>query len=227
MSGAPGKGLPRSVNAAIALSALVILSPVLLVSMLAVALSGRGPVFYRQPRAGLAGEEFVLWKLRTMRPGSDPVGVGEAVTAGDSRVTAVGRVLRRLSLDELPNLFNVIVGDLAIVGPRPTLPAQIRLYTPRQLRRLEVPPGITGWAQIQGRAGIPWEQRIELDLWYVDHRSRRLDISICLRSIPVVLGLGRSRHQAEDLYAGSDPDSPLRKAAERERAQRRSGNEGG
>ena len=222
MSPSPEKGFPRWLNVTLASLALVLLSPVLLVCMAAVAVSGRGGVFYRQVRAGVGGSEFVLWKLRTMVPGSDPVGVGEAVTASDARVTAVGRILRRFSLDELPNLFNVVSGDMAVVGPRPTLPAQVDHYTPDQLRRLEVPPGITGWAQIHGRAGIPWEERIQLDTWYVDHRSRKLDLEICLRSVPVLLGLGPSRHQAEDVFAGSDPDSPLRKAAEQERAERRS-----
>jgi lipopolysaccharide/colanic/teichoic acid biosynthesis glycosyltransferase len=117
-----------------------------------------------------------------MHAGADPVGVGTPVLEGDPRVTRVGAILRRLSLDELPNLLNVLRGELAIVGPRPTLEAQVDQYTPRQRRRLEVEPGITGWAQVNGRAGIPWEERIELDVWYVDNRSARLDLRILART---------------------------------------------
>jgi lipopolysaccharide/colanic/teichoic acid biosynthesis glycosyltransferase len=144
-------------------------------------------VFYRQRRAGWRGEPFELLKLRTMHPGADPVGVGTPVLAGDPRVTRVGRLLRRISLDELPNLVNVIRGDMAIVGPRPTLEAQVELYTPRQRRRLEVRPGLTGWAQVNGRAGIPWEERIELDVWYVEHRSLGLDLRILVRTARLLL----------------------------------------
>jgi lipopolysaccharide/colanic/teichoic acid biosynthesis glycosyltransferase len=217
MTEVTGKGLPRAANLGIALSALILTSPILLLCLIAIRITGRGPVFYRQPRAGLAGRPFVLWKLRTMVQGSDPIGVGEAVTAADPRVTSVGRVLRALSLDELPNLFNVLSGEMAIVGPRPTLPAQIDLYTPHQRKRLDVRPGLTGWAQVNGRAGIPWEERIELDVWYVENRSVALDLRICLLTLPSLIRRRRSQHLAVDAYAGSDPDSPLRKAAERER----------
>jgi lipopolysaccharide/colanic/teichoic acid biosynthesis glycosyltransferase len=158
---------------------------------------------------------FELFKLRTMRQGADPVGVGTAVTSEDPRVTRVGRLLRRFALDELPNLFNVLRGEMRIVGPRATLPAQVELYTPRQRRRLELRPGVTGWAQIHGRAGIPWEERIELDVWYVEHRSLQLDLKILART-PAAL-LGGAGNVASDPYAGSPPDSPLRQAAERER----------
>jgi lipopolysaccharide/colanic/teichoic acid biosynthesis glycosyltransferase len=122
-----------------------------------------------------------------MHPGADPVGVGTPVLAGDRRVTRVGHFLRRFSLDELPNLVNVLVGEMAIVGPRPTLEAQVELYTPHQRRRLEVRPGITGWAQVNGRAGIPWDERIELDVWYVDHRTPLLDLRILGRSLRLLL----------------------------------------
>jgi lipopolysaccharide/colanic/teichoic acid biosynthesis glycosyltransferase len=123
-----------------------------------------------------------MLKLRTMAPGSDPVGVGTVVTRDDPRVTRPGRLLRRTSLDEVPNLINVLRGEMAIVGPRPTIPAQVDDYTPFQNRRHEVLPGITGWAQVQGRAGIPWDERIELDVWYVDHRSAALDLRILART---------------------------------------------
>jgi lipopolysaccharide/colanic/teichoic acid biosynthesis glycosyltransferase len=170
--------VPRAFDLVIAALALVVLSPVLLAAAVAIKLGSRGPVIYRQRRVGEAGREFELLKLRTMAQGSDPVGVGTAVARDDPRVTAAGRLLRRTSLDEIPNLVNVLRGEMAIVGPRPTIPAQVRDYTPRQHRRHEVRPGLTGWAQVQGRAGIPWEERIELDVEYVDRRSLTLDLRI-------------------------------------------------
>lgn len=179
--------MPRAVDVAIASIALLVLSPFLLVAAIAIKLGSRGPVIYRQRRVGRGGAEFEMWKLRTMVQGSDPVGVGTVVTREDPRVTRAGRFLRRTSLDEVPNLVNVLRGEMAIVGPRPTIPAQVDAYTPRQRRRHEVLPGITGWAQVQGRAGIPWEERIELDVWYVDHRSAALDARILARTVRLVL----------------------------------------
>jgi lipopolysaccharide/colanic/teichoic acid biosynthesis glycosyltransferase len=175
--------MPRLIDIVVALLALAVLSPVLLLAAVAIKLGGRGQVFYRQRRVGLNGEEFEMLKLRTMVEGSDPVGVGTVVTRDDPRVTRVGRILRRTSLDEIPNLLNVLRGEMAIVGPRPTISAQVVDYTPHQHRRHEVRPGITGWAQVQGRAGIPWEERIELDVWYVDHRSAALDARILLKTL--------------------------------------------
>jgi lipopolysaccharide/colanic/teichoic acid biosynthesis glycosyltransferase len=210
----PRSGLPRAVDIAIAIVALILLSPLLALAALGIKLSSRGPVIYRQRRVGLGGEEFDMWKLRTMREGSDPVGVGTAVVERDPRVTPVGRFLRRFALDELPNLVNVLRGEMAIVGPRATLPAQVALYTERQRRRLELKPGVTGWAQIKGRTGIPWEERIELDVWYAEHRSPLLDLKI-LALTPAVLLRGEGA-AARDSYAGSGEDSALRKAAERE-----------
>jgi len=175
--------MPRFLDISLALLALVVLSPVMLLAVIAIKLGSRGPVLYRQRRVGLGGEEFEMLKLRTMVEGSDPVGVGTVVTRDDPRVTGAGRVLRRTSLDEIPNLLNVLRGEMAIVGPRPTIPAQVVGYTPLQHRRHEVRPGITGWAQVQGRAGIPWEERIELDVWYVDHRGVALDARILFRTL--------------------------------------------
>ena len=174
--------MPRVLDIAIALLVLLLLSPVLLVAAVAIKLGSRGPVFYRQRRVGLDGREFEMLTLRTMVQGSDPVGVGTVVTRDDPRVTSAGRFLRRTSLDEIPNLINVLRGEMGIVGPRPTIPPQVDDYTPRQRRRHEVRPGITGWAQVQGRAGIPWEERIELDLYYVEHRSLILDLRILART---------------------------------------------
>src|SRR6266496_629646 len=179
--------MSRALDLALAAIGLVLASPVLLVAMVAIRLESQGPAIYRQPRVGRDGRSFELYKLRTMRLGADPVGVGTPVLEGDPRLTRVGLMLRRLSLDELPNLINVVRGEMAIVGPRPTLAAQVELYTPHQRRRLDVKPGLTGWAQVNGRAGIPWEERIELDLWYVDHRSPALDLRILLRTASLLL----------------------------------------
>lgn len=162
---------------------LVLTAPLLLISAILIRIEGGGSAIYRQRRVGLGGEEFEMLKLRTMVPGSDPVGVGTIVAREDPRVTRIGRWLRRTSLDELPNLINVIRGEMALVGPRPTIPAQVADYTERQHRRHEVRPGITGWAQVQGRAGIPWDERIELDIEYVDNRSTRLDVEILRRTV--------------------------------------------
>jgi lipopolysaccharide/colanic/teichoic acid biosynthesis glycosyltransferase len=175
--------MPRAFDILVAVAGLIVLAPLLLVAAVAIRLGSRGPVLYRQRRVGRDGREFEMLKLRTMVSGSDPVGVGTVVSRDDPRVTGAGRLLRRTSLDEVPNLVNVLRGEMAIVGPRPTIPAQVADYTPRQHRRHEVRPGITGWAQVQGRAGIPWEERIELDVWYVDHRSPWLDLRILARTV--------------------------------------------
>jgi lipopolysaccharide/colanic/teichoic acid biosynthesis glycosyltransferase len=182
-----GRGLPRWADVLVAGFGLLIVSPVLALAALAIKLDSRGPVIYRSRRAGLRGEPFDLLKLRTMHPGADPVGVGTPVLEGDPRVTRVGGFLRRFSLDELPNLLNVVRGELALVGPRPTLEAQVEEYTDLQRRRLDVKPGITGWAQVNGRAGIPWEERIELDVWYVEHRSPALDLRILARTARLLI----------------------------------------
>ena len=127
-------------------------------------------------------------KLRTMVVGAEKQGAGWAVNRGDPRITRVGRVLRRLSFDELPQLWNVVRGDMSLIGPRPTLKYQVDRYTDHQRRRLDVKPGITGWAQIHGRAALPWEERIELDVWYVEHRSPWLDVRILLRTPLALFG---------------------------------------
>ena len=163
--------------------AMVLAAPLMLVAVILIHLEGGGKAIYRQTRVGLHGTEFQMLKLRTMVHGSDPVGVGTIVARDDPRVTRIGRWLRRTSLDELPNLVNVLRGEMALVGPRPTIPAQVADYTDHQKRRHEVRPGITGWAQVQGRAGIPWEDRIELDVEYVDRRSMLLDLKILWKTI--------------------------------------------
>jgi lipopolysaccharide/colanic/teichoic acid biosynthesis glycosyltransferase len=172
----------RAADVAIAGGALLLSSPLLGIAALAVKLGDGGPILYRQTRVGKDGIDFELLKLRTMIVGAEKQGAGYAVDQGDSRITRAGAVLRKLSLDELPQLWNVIRGEMSVIGPRPTLRYQVERYTPRQLRRLEVKPGITGWAQVHGRATLPWAERIELDVWYVEHRSARLDATILART---------------------------------------------
>jgi len=176
----------RTLDLVIAGGTLVVASPLLALSALAIKLEDRGPVLYKQTRVGRDGEDFELLKLRTMVVGAEQLGAGYAVNKGDARITKVGRALRRLSLDELPQLWNVLRGDMAVIGPRPTLRYQVEQYDERQRRRLEIRPGLTGWAQIHGRAGLPWPERIEYDLWYVDHRSPKTDLLILLRT-PIAL----------------------------------------
>ena len=172
----------RAFDVASSGSLLVLASPFLLGSAVAIKLDDGGPVLYRQRRVGKDGVEFELLKLRTMVVGAEKLGAGYAVDEGDPRITRAGRVLRRLSLDELPQLWNVLRGDMSLIGPRPTLAYQVERYTPRQRRRLEVKPGITGWAQVHGRAKLPWDERIELDVWYVEHRSFWLDLKILAKT---------------------------------------------
>jgi lipopolysaccharide/colanic/teichoic acid biosynthesis glycosyltransferase len=135
--------------------------------------------------------------------GAEKLGAGFAVNEGDARITRAGRLLRRLSLDELPQLWNVLRGDMSLIGPRPTLRYQVEQYTPRQRRRLEVKPGLTGWAQIHGRARLPWEERIELDVWYVEHRSPLVDLKILLRT-PAALFSGTYKGETGG-WKASDP----------------------
>jgi lipopolysaccharide/colanic/teichoic acid biosynthesis glycosyltransferase len=178
----------RALDVAGAGVVLALASPALAAAALAVKLEDGGPVLYRQTRVGKDGVEFELVKLRTMVVGAERQGAGWAVNEGDPRITRVGRLLRRLSLDELPQLWNVVRGEMSLVGPRPTLAYQVERYTPRQRRRLEVKPGLTGWAQIHGRAQLPWEERIELDVWYVEHRSPWVDAKILLRTPLALFG---------------------------------------
>jgi lipopolysaccharide/colanic/teichoic acid biosynthesis glycosyltransferase len=179
--------LGRALDLVLASALLALASPLLLAAVAAIRLESRGPAFYRQRRVGKDGVPFELWKLRTMVPGAEAMGAGIYVLEGDPRITRVGRLLRRLSLDELPNLINVVRGDMALVGPRPTIQEQVDRYTERQRRRLEVKPGITGWAQVNGRTSLPWPERIELDVWYVEHRSLRLDLRILARTVRLLV----------------------------------------
>jgi lipopolysaccharide/colanic/teichoic acid biosynthesis glycosyltransferase len=193
-------GASRALDIAVALGVLAIASPAIAIAAVAIRLESRGPVFYRQRRVGRHGRPFELWKLRTMVPKAETMGAGVYVLEGDPRITRVGTLLRRFSLDELPNLVNVLKGDMAIVGPRPTVQEQVDRYTERQLRRLEVKPGITGWAQVNGRTSLPWPERIELDVWYVEHRSLWLDLKILAKTARM-LATGHGLY-SEDLKQG-------------------------
>jgi lipopolysaccharide/colanic/teichoic acid biosynthesis glycosyltransferase len=178
----------RALDVAVAGAALLVAAPVLGMAALLIRLETHGHPIYRQRRVGLGGEPFDLYKLRTMVAGAETMGAGLAVDAGDARITRLGALLRRTSMDELPNLVNVLRGEMSIVGPRPTVQVQVDRYTERQRGRLSVRPGLTGWAQIHGRASLPWHERIELDLWYVEHASLRLDLRILWRTLRMVLG---------------------------------------
>ena len=177
-----GDALNRVADVAIAGTALVVGSPVLGLAALAVKLEDGGPVLYRQTRVGKDGADFELLKLRTMVTGAETMGAGFAVNEGDTRITRTGRILRKLSLDELPQLWNVVRGQMSVIGPRPTLRYQVDRYSEQQRRRLDVKPGITGWAQVHGRAALPWAERIELDVFYVEHRSPWLDLKILAKT---------------------------------------------
>jgi len=166
----------------IAAAALAITSPLLLTALIVIRLESHGSAIFKQRRVGRDGAEFDMYKLRTMVVGSDQ-GPDLPLAQTDPRITRSGAWLRRYSLDELPNLVNVLRGEMAIVGPRPTIPPQVERYTPQQRRRLEVKPGLTGWAQVNGRVSLSWPERIELDIWYVDHRSLWLDLRILAKTV--------------------------------------------
>ena len=187
-----GDALNRVADVLVAGTALVLTSPILGAAALATKLDGGGPVLYRQTRVGRNGENIEVLKLRSMVVGAERLGAGYAVDRGDARITRVGRILRRTSIDELPQLWNVLRGDMSMIGPRPTLRYQVEQYEEHQRRRLDVRPGLTGWAQVHGRASLPWAERIELDVWYVDHRSVRVDLGILFRT-PLALFRGTYR----------------------------------
>jgi lipopolysaccharide/colanic/teichoic acid biosynthesis glycosyltransferase len=178
----------RAVDIVVSALVLALASPVLVVAIVVIRVESPGPAIYRQRRIGMGGRPFEVLKLRTMVRGAESIGAGLAVNVDDPRITRVGALLRRTSLDELPNLLNVLRGEMSLLGPRPTLPAQVASYTPRQRGRLAIRPGITGWAQVNGRASLPWSERIELDLHYIEHRSLALDLRILWRTLAIVLG---------------------------------------
>jgi lipopolysaccharide/colanic/teichoic acid biosynthesis glycosyltransferase len=180
---AGARAVKRAFDILGAAALLVLSAPILGLACLAVRGESPGSAIYRQRRVGKDGKHFDLLKLRTMVSGAERMGAGLAVDEGDPRITRVGAFVRRLSIDELPNLVNVLSGEMSLVGPRPTVPVQVSQYTQRQLGRLSVPPGITGWAQVKGRAALPWHERIELDLWYIEHWSFGLDVRILAETV--------------------------------------------
>jgi lipopolysaccharide/colanic/teichoic acid biosynthesis glycosyltransferase len=182
-----GSRRKRALDVVGAAVALVLFSPVLAAAAVAIRLEGGGHFIFRQRRVGLGGEPFELFKLRTMVTGAETMGAGLAVNQGDERITRVGALLRRTSLDEIPNLINVLRGEMSLVGPRPTVQVQVDRYTDRQRRRLDTRPGITGWAQINGRTSLPWHERIELDLVYLERASLREDLRIMALSVRMVV----------------------------------------
>jgi lipopolysaccharide/colanic/teichoic acid biosynthesis glycosyltransferase len=178
----------RSVDIVVSACVLLLASPLLAFAAIAIRLESPGHPIYRQRRSGLDGRPFDVLKLRTMVDGAEHIGAGLAINTNDSRITRVGAFLRRTSLDELPNLLNVLRGEMSLIGPRPTLPVQVEQYTPSQRGRLRIKPGITGWAQVNGRTSLPWSERIELDLYYIANRSLLLDLRIVWRTVAIVLG---------------------------------------
>ena len=177
----------RSVDIVCAMIGLAVLTPLLLVVATAILIDSGRPVFFLQERIGLHGRTFRIIKFRTMTRDAEQRTKGQWITAGNPYVTPVGRFLRKTSLDELPELVNVLKGYMSLVGPRPTLPEQVAAYDVSQRRRLEVRPGITGWAQVNGRNSISWTERIKLDIWYIDHWTPWLDVRILLMTIGQVL----------------------------------------
>ncbi|HWD66146.1 MAG TPA: sugar transferase [Solirubrobacteraceae bacterium] len=188
--------IKRGLDLLIAGPATIASAPVIGLLCLLIRLESPGPAIYRQTRIGRDGRPFEIYKLRTMVSGAEFIGAGLAIQQGDDRITRLGHWLRRYSLDELPNLWNVLRGEMSIVGPRPTVPVQVQQYTDRQRGRLAVRPGITGWAQVNGRASLPWSERIELDLWYVEHESLGLDLRILSSTVGMVLA-GRGLYKGE------------------------------
>jgi undecaprenyl phosphate N,N'-diacetylbacillosamine 1-phosphate transferase len=182
--------LKRMLDFTASLAGLICLLPLFILVVVAIKLDDRGPVFFRQERVGLEGRPFLIFKFRTMIVNAEKVGAGVFVEKNDARITRVGKFLRHTSLDELPQLINIFRGDMSLVGPRPTLSYQVDKYDDRQRRRLKAKPGVTGWAQVNGRSALTWPERIELDLWYIDNWSLYLDLKILVKTFRVVTERG-------------------------------------
>ncbi|HEC34973.1 MAG TPA: sugar transferase [Anaerolineae bacterium] len=179
--------LKRLFDIVVSLTALTLLSPLMALIALAIKLDDGGPIFYAQDRVGKDGKIFRCYKFRSMVINAEKIGLGLEVAKDDPRITRVGKVLRHWRLDEIPQCLNVLKGDMSVVGPRATIPSHVARYTPHQRRRLEMKPGMAGWAFVNGNNAIPWDQRIELDIWYIDHWSLWLDLVILLKAVGVVL----------------------------------------
>ena len=190
--------IKRNFDILIALSMLILLSPIMLIAAIAFKLESKGPIFFKQTRLGLHGKEFTMYKFRSMIQNAEHTGSGVYSNKEDARVTRVGRILRATSIDEIPQAINILVGDMSLIGPRPPLtyhPWPIDQYTQDQKRMFEVRPGITGWAQIHGRKGVEWNERIKLNVWYVDHVSFLLDCKIFFSTIFKVLSNADNENQ--------------------------------
>ena len=184
------KGVKRFLDFTIALMALIVLWPVLLIVAVIIKLTSPGPVIFKQKRIGLDGKVFEIYKFRSMVVGAESQGSGVYSGKGDARVTGIGKIIRATSIDELPQFINILKGEMSFVGPRPPLtyhPWDYSEYSDFQLRMFEVRPGITGWAQINGRKDVEWNKRIELNVWYVDNMSLWLDIKIIITTFLKVL----------------------------------------
>jgi len=177
----------KIIDLIVSISLIIALSPLFFLIILAIKFTSKGPIIFRQKRIGLYGKEFVLYKFRTMKEGAEKETVGKYITGNEEVLTPVGKFLRRWALDELPQLFNVLKGDMSVVGPRPALPYQVERYNERQRKRLEMKPGLTGWAQVNGRNKLTWPERIEYDVWYVENWSLWLDFKIMFLTIPALL----------------------------------------
>jgi lipopolysaccharide/colanic/teichoic acid biosynthesis glycosyltransferase len=184
---AEGEYIKRAIDIVGAAAGLALAAPLLALAAAAIKLEDGGPVLFRQMRLGHGAKHFEILKLRTMTVDAEKVRSDGVVEAGDPRITRIGDLLRRTAVDELPQLWHVLTGDMSLVGPRPVPVPHLERYDERQKRRLEVRPGLTGWAQIHGRASLPWPERLELDVWYVEHRSLMLDAKILARTAGVLL----------------------------------------
>ncbi|WP_439533853.1 sugar transferase [Polymorphobacter sp.] len=197
--------MKRAIDILASLAGLVALSPLLLAVAAAILITDGRPVFFRQPRPGLRGRIFRIVKFRTMT-----VATGAGADSSDTaRITRLGRILRATSIDELPELWNVLVGDMSLVGPRPLLTSYLPLYSPTQARRHEVRPGLTGLAQVRGRNAISWNEKFALDVWYVDNQSLRLDFEILAATVGLVLrrsNVDASGEQTMPVFTGDGPD---------------------
>jgi sugar transferase EpsL len=199
-------GVKRGLDVVVAGAGLVAAAPILAGAALALRASIGSPVLFRQTRPGLGGRPFRIYKLRTM---SDARGPDGALLPDAERMTVIGRAMRKASLDELPQLWNVLRGDMSLVGPRPLLMQYLERYTPEQARRHEMRPGVTGWAQIHGRNAVSWEERFALDVWYVDHWSLALDLRILVRTVSKVLrpeGISQDGQATMSEFTGSRRD---------------------
>lgn len=205
----------RIFDVCVSAAGLFVLSPALLLIAAFIKLDSDGPAFFTQERVGQLGQRFMVLKFRTMIRNAEQFGSGLYVSSDDGRITHVGRLLRRFSLDELPQLWNVLMGEMSLIGPRPALPYQAAQYSVRQARRLAMRPGITGWSQVNGRNSLSWPERLEKDLWYVDHFSLWLDARILFRTVKVWLtGKGLYAPRENFFLSGHDdiPNSPRRAA---------------